>query len=332
MLAFVHRRLVDKIEAGSAAAAKRRFLHTEPHHDDLMLGYLPSIVRNVRDATNVHHFATLTSGFTAVTNQYMLRQIAAFCSVLWARPRSPSCTPRATSSPTTSRAGTATSGSISTASPPATPRCATKGPPGGCLRNFIATSRRNRSPAIRDRIEELEHYFDTVYPGQERRRVDPAPQRHVPRVGGRVPVGLFRLAVARTSTICVWDFTRATSSRPPRPWNATCRRSCACSIRSIPIWSRVAFDPEASGPDTHYKVLQAINEAVQRYAEKHKRPDIRLWGYRNVWYRFHPSEATIYVPVSLNMFAVMETRSRTPSSRSARPRSPVTSTTDRSAN
>jgi glucosamine-6-phosphate deaminase len=68
----------------------------------------------------------------------------------------------------------------------------------------------------------------------------------------------------------------------------------------------VACDPEASGPDTHYKVLQAVNEAVRRYAEQHNRPEIRIWGYRNVWYRFHPSEANVYVPVSLNMFSVME--------------------------
>ena len=32
---------------------------------------------------------------------------------------------------------------------------------------------------------------------------------------------------------------------------------------------------------------------------------MRVWGYRNVWYRFHPSEANIFVPVSLNMFATM---------------------------
>ena len=34
--------------------------------------------------------------------------------------------------------------------------------------------------------------------------------------------------------------------------------------------------------------------------------DIRIWGYRNVWYRFHPAEANVYVPVSMNMFSVME--------------------------
>merc|ERR1719482_1006431 len=33
----------------------------------------------------------------------------------------------------------------------------------------------------------------------------------------------------------------------------------------------VALDPEASGPDTHYKVLQAVTAALQKYAEETKR-------------------------------------------------------------
>jgi glucosamine-6-phosphate deaminase len=32
---------------------------------------------------------------------------------------------------------------------------------------------------------------------------------------------------------------------------------------------------------------------------------LRVWGYRNVWYRFHPAEANVYVPVSLNMFSIL---------------------------
>jgi glucosamine-6-phosphate deaminase len=67
----------------------------------------------------------------------------------------------------------------------------------------------------------------------------------------------------------------------------------------------VALGPEASGPDTHYKVLQATAGALQIYQQKTKRTDLRIWGYRNVWYRFNPSEANVFVPVSLNMFSVM---------------------------
>ena len=31
-----------------------------------------------------------------------------------------------------------------------------------------------------------------------------------------------------------------------------------------------------------------------------------MFGYRNVWSTFHPAEANVYVPVSLNAFAVFE--------------------------
>jgi glucosamine-6-phosphate deaminase len=68
----------------------------------------------------------------------------------------------------------------------------------------------------------------------------------------------------------------------------------------------VAFDPEASGPDTHYKVLQILAEALRTYQQRSGRYDLRIWGYRNVWYRFDPSEADILVPVSLNMFSIVQ--------------------------
>merc|ERR1712224_995262 len=61
----------------------------------------------------------------------------------------------------------------------------------------------------------------------------------------------------------------------------------------------VALDPEASGPDTHYKVLQAVTAALQHHAEETKRQDLVAWGYRNVWFRFHPSEVSTIIPVSL---------------------------------
>jgi glucosamine-6-phosphate deaminase len=68
---MVRDRLVDKIERGTRTLSRTRFLHTEPHHDDLMLGYLPYIVRHTRDATNVHYFVCFTGGFTAVTNDFI---------------------------------------------------------------------------------------------------------------------------------------------------------------------------------------------------------------------------------------------------------------------
>ncbi|MDP2039477.1 MAG: glucosamine-6-phosphate deaminase, partial [Ignavibacteria bacterium] len=78
-------------------------------------------------------------------------------------------------------------------------------------------------------------------------------------------------------------------------------------LRKInPTIITVALDPEGSGPDTHYKVLQAISEAIKLYGKEKDISKLKVWGYRNVWYRFHPAEANIYVPVSLNSMAIME--------------------------
>ena len=133
---MVYDRLISKIERGSQTLSGTRFLHTEPHHDDLMLGYLSYIVRHVRDATNVHYFACFTGGFTAVTNRFIeahLQRLRRFlpsaeCAVLVGN--------RATLTLVTKTAATAMFGSTSTGSPPRTRSCATKGRHGA----FCGTS------------------------------------------------------------------------------------------------------------------------------------------------------------------------------------------------
>jgi glucosamine-6-phosphate deaminase len=67
----------------------------------------------------------------------------------------------------------------------------------------------------------------------------------------------------------------------------------------------VAMDPESSGPDTHFKTLIAVAKALEAYKSRHPEHEIRVWGYRNVWTRFHLSEADFIIPVSLNSFAVL---------------------------
>ena len=68
----------------------------------------------------------------------------------------------------------------------------------------------------------------------------------------------------------------------------------------------VAIDYEGLGPNTHYKVMQSIAEAVRLWGEEADLSQLRIFGYRNVWSTFHPAEANVYVPVSLNAFAVFE--------------------------
>ena len=68
----------------------------------------------------------------------------------------------------------------------------------------------------------------------------------------------------------------------------------------------VAIDSEGQGPNTHYKVMQSIAEAVRLWGKEEDLNHLRVFGYRNVWSTFHPVEANVYVPVSLNAIAVFE--------------------------
>ena len=48
-----------------------------------------------------------------------------------------------------------------------------------------------------------------------------------------------------------------------------------------------------TGPDTHYKVLQVVAEALR--ADLLKDHKIRVWGYRNVWHTFDLSEDDLLI-------------------------------------
>lgn len=69
----------------------------------------------------------------------------------------------------------------------------------------------------------------------------------------------------------------------------------------------VAFDPEGTGPDTHYKVLQVVAAGLRIALNRNDllNPNPLVWGYRNVWFTFTPSDATIMIPVSASDLDLM---------------------------
>ncbi len=300
----VRDRLIGKIERGCQTLSGTRFLHTEPHHDDLMLGYLPYIVRHVRDATNVHYFVCFTGGFTAVTNRFIedhIERVRSFlssaeCAALMAEgyfaPRYEHGRDRDV---WLYLDGVAADDS----------QMRDEGMARRFLRNLVALYGVADREGLAARLAELAAYFASRYPGQ----------KDVPQV--QALKGLCREWEAE----CTWGYLG---------WNCAQVKHLRLGFYTGDIFTAeptvegdvlpvlallkevspdvvsVALDPEASGPDTHYKVLQAVTEALRRYERQRKDAPIKVWGYRNVWYRFDPSEANIFVPVSLNMFSVMQ--------------------------
>ena len=296
--------LITKLERGMKVRSNQVFLHTEPHHDDTLLGYLPFVVRHSRDASNKHFFLTLTSGFNAVTNSHMLLLLkklksfldkGAFDRLLSQGYFNPSDVNGRNRDVWLYLDGVAANEQ----------RLKDEGEARRLLRNLIFVFEDDNVDNLTHRITELMNYFETQYPGKK-------DMPHIQRLKGMT---------REWEADCLWGYfgfnsksiiharlgfykgdiftEEPTLERDVKPVMDILRRV-------KPAVVSVALDPEASGPDTHYKVLQVMTEALKRYEAETGSSNIEVWGYRNIWYRFHPSEANIFIPVSLNMFAVLQ--------------------------
>ncbi len=301
---MVYNRLAERIERGISGLHSTRFFHTEPHHDDLMLGYLPYIVRHVRDASNTHYFACLTSGFTAVTNAFMMNQLECLNRFIDSEVFA-LLTDDGYFKPNNGVGRNRDVWQYLDGVASDNQDMKDEGVARRLLRNLMVIYNEYDINNIKNRITELMHYFQTQYPGKK-------DTEHIQRLKGMAREweaeclwGYFGWKCENVLHLRLGFYTGDIFTEEP-----TVERDIVPIVKTLdtvqPDVVGVALDPEGSGPDTHYKVLQAIAEALHRYEEKTGRSDIKIWGYRNVWYRFHPSEANIYVPVSLNMFAVMQ--------------------------
>jgi len=296
--------LKSRIEAGLEIRSNKRFLHTEPHHDDIMLGYLPFVVRHIRDHSTSHHFVTLTSGFTSVTNRYMLQ--------LCTRLKSALADDRYGFRELQQRGYFAAENKQyrnydvwkyldGIASDSEAMR--EEGSLRRLLRDLIVIFEESDIDNIGDRIDELINYFETQYPGK----------RDLPYI--QQLKGMTR----EWESACLWGYFGWDESAIHHlrlgfykgeifTEDPTFARDMVPVLNLLketaPDVVTVAFDPEASGPDTHYKVLQAVSGALSQYEQETGNHDIEVIGYRNIWFRFHPSESNIFVPVSLNMLTL----------------------------
>jgi glucosamine-6-phosphate deaminase len=300
----VQARLKQRIDAGMRIHDNRCFLHTEPHHDDVMLGYLPYVVRHIREKGNHHHFVTLTSGFTAVTNHFMMKQLKKLKAII-ARRDFDALILEGYFEPQNIFGKNRDVWQYLDGVAANSEALKDEGQLRRMLRNLVDLYDETDLDNLIERIDELMHYFKTQYPGKK-------DLEHIQRLKGMC---------REWEGDCLWGYFGWHSESVHHlrlgfykgdifTEEPTVDRDVLPVVRLLesvkPDSVGVALDPEASGPDTHYKVLQAISEALKIYQKSSGKSDIEIIGYRNVWYRFHPSEADIMVPVSLNMFALQD--------------------------
>jgi glucosamine-6-phosphate deaminase len=296
-------RLVEKLEKGLRSVSNTKFLHTEPHHDDIMLGYLAYLYHLVRDPSNKHSFANMTSGFTAVSNHYFLSIIRklrkhlegkAFATLLEDGYFDPKDYSKKTEEIYRFLDGTAAR--VQERKDEAEARRA--------LRNFVEVYGTSDMRALKLRARNMEEYLMTQYPGAK----DPPDVQTLKGMLREWEVELlwayFGIEPSAIHAMRLGFYQGDIFSEEPEV-NRDVIPLFELVKEIKPNVISVAFDPEGSGPDTHYKVLQAIAEAVKMYEDESKDSSMRIWGYRNVWYRFKPCEADLIIPVSLNTMSLM---------------------------
>jgi glucosamine-6-phosphate deaminase len=299
----VHDRLIAKIENGLRVYKNKCFLHTEPHHDDVMLGYFAQVVRHFRRMTNEHHFMTLTSGFTSVTNEFMRTQIATlrrflgtaeFRELIGQGYFVPNNMIDRNRDVWQYLDGVAGRNEHDKAE-----GCARR-----MLRNLIELFGEDCRTDLDRRLTTLEEYFATTYPGKK----DP---EHVQKLKGMSREweaeclwGYYGWQCENVRHLRLGFYTGDMFTQEPT-MDKDVPPIVAELDRIDPNVVTVAFDPEGSGPDTHYKVMQAMAEAIRIHLRTRGNTDLKIWGYRNVWFRFDPSQANVFVPVTLGMFSIL---------------------------
>ena len=293
----------QKIYKGMKEEENQVFLHTGPHHDDIMLGILPFITNHIRVPSNEFHFTVFTSGFTAVTNKFVIEILEETKDFL------DKGQIQMTDFPDFFEQGYKFKNDKDvyhylTKVAAGDHKQRRRGVCHRVVRALVEIYEISNKEHLRDVINEVLTILRNSYDGEKN------PPK-IQRLKGMIREFEEELVWAHYGTQVknvhhsrLGFYQGDIFTEQPEQ-----ERDVAPILKMLkdinPTVVSLTFDPEGSGPDTHYKVLQALAEAIRQWGEEKDLSDLRIWGYRNVWYRFNPAEANIIYPVSLEAMAAM---------------------------
>lgn len=273
--------------------------HTGPHHDDIMLGIMPFINRQLSSPSNQVHFAIMTSGYHSVTDAFLLEALQDTLGYLH-------------------------QDRIQMVHYPDFFEKGYRFKQEKDVHHYLDNVARKNPDEMRrgfchrilrdavglwglKSVEDIETRFQTEI---ENLKKGVANSSEVQQLKGEIREFEEELvwAYAGTSLNHIHHLRLGFYSHdedfPNRERDVM---PILNQLRELkPTVITVAIDSEGLGPNTHYKVMQSIAEAIRLWNEEADLRDLRIFGYRNVWSTFHPAEANVYVPVSLNAMAVFE--------------------------
>ena len=292
-----------KIEAGLRREQHTTFFHTGPHHDDIMLGIFPAIIPQLREITNKFHFSILTSGFTAVTNTMLLGLLEETLRLITIGKI------QMLEYPDFFEAGYRFKWDkdVSHYLDKVADKDAAGELRGICHRIVRAMVEIYRLRSKEELVAQIRKNIDLINNSYSGEKNPPDIQRlkgMLREFEEELVWAHYGVPVRNIEHLRLGFYTGDIFTQQPDR-NRDVEPILQCLRRIQPTVISLAFDPEGSGPDTHYKVLQAIAEALRQWSKEKDLSELRIIGYRNVWFRFLPFEANVFVPVSLNSMAVL---------------------------
>ena len=297
-----------KLWRGAQSFENEVIYHTGPHHDDIMLGIMPFINRQLRSATNQVHFAIMTSGYHSVTDEFLWEALED--TLVYLR-----------------------QGRIQMVHYPDFFEQGYRFKQEKDIHHYLDNvARRNPDEMrrgfchriLRDAVglwhlksvDDIENRFQSEIKNLQ---IGLPNSPEIKQLKGQVREFEEELVWAYAGTslshihhlrLGLYNDKGSSFQQTSGPWSPDYHRDVEPILKQLrelkPTVITVAIDSEGQGPNTHYKVMQSIAEAIRLWNEDADLSNLRIFGYRNVWSTFHPAEANVYVPVSLNAFAVFE--------------------------
>lgn len=293
-----------KLQKGMVLEKNQVFYHTGPHHDDIMLGIMPYINRQINSTSNQMYFSIMTSGFTSVGNKFVVNYLQKTLNLL-------------------------ANGEIQMVKYPDFFSEGYKFKRYKDVHHYLDNVAANNSHEktrgvchriVRDivdiwgvqNVDELEETIiaiqielDNSYDGG----INPP---KIQKLKGMIREFEEELVwshygnpVQNTHHMRLGFYKGDVFTEQPDR-----TRDVMPILEEFrkykPTVISLASDPEGSGPDTHYKVLQAIAAAVKLWSQETDLSNLKIIGYRNVWFRYHPADTEAIVPVSMNELAILD--------------------------
>ena len=294
----------EKIARGMMKDKNQRIYHTGPHHDDIMLGMMPHTTRQVREASNEVHFSVLTSGFTAVTNSFIIKILEASLELLNVGRIEMIKYPDFFEVGYSKKWDKDVYHFLNNVA---------KRNEDGKMRGIVHRAVRSivkiweviNEEELQNTIHEIITTLQDSYDGSKNPEKIQKLKGMIREFEEELVWAHYGVPVSNIHHLRLGFYKGDIFTEQPDK-----NRDIIPMLEELrkhqPTILSLAMDPEGSGPDTHYKVLQVIAGAVKEWQKEKDLSDLRILGYRNVWFKYHPAEADIMVPVSLNAMDVLQ--------------------------